>query len=172
MKKTSKKTQTAKQLSVTCRFMLPGDIKGVAKAHAEAFDNDPTRALETAKEHSGESKDSGAVVAVVGKTVVGYALFTVSDKDMYISNVGVLKRYRGKGVCGSMIPWLLRRISCYDCDTASLYVVSDTDAAVRCYKSHGFKGDGDSSSLTYKPSRRQKCPTRNTTLVCATGDCH
>jgi ribosomal protein S18 acetylase RimI-like enzyme len=172
MKNTSKKTKTAKQLTVTCRFMEKGDERGVAKVHAEAFDSDPARALETAKEHSGETKDHGAVVALVGKTVVGYAFFSVSDKDMYISNVGVKKTHRGKGVCGSMIPWLLARIACFNCDTASLYVVSDTDAAVRCYKSHGFTGEGDSSSLTYRPKRRRKCPTSKITLVCATGDCH
>jgi ribosomal protein S18 acetylase RimI-like enzyme len=180
MKNTSKKTKTAKQLTVTCRFMEKGDERGVAKVHAEAFDSDPTRALDTATEHNGETKDHGAVVALVGKTVVGYAFFSVSDsdsdsksgKDMYISNVGVRKSHRGKGVCGSMIPWLLARIACFNCTTASLYVVSDTDAAVRCYKSHGFAGEGESSSLTYRPKRRRKCPTSTMTLVCATGDCH
>jgi ribosomal protein S18 acetylase RimI-like enzyme len=171
MKNTGKKTTSSKDLKVTCRFMTQADESGVAKVHAEAFDNDPTRALQTAKEHSGHSKTEGAVVAVVGKTIVGYALFTVQDKDMYISNVGVRKRNRGHGVCGSMIPWLLRRIACFDCETASLFVVSDTDAAVRCYKSHGF--EGESSSLSYRPSKKLSCPKRRTTLVsCATGTCH
>jgi len=170
MKNTGKNTTSPKQLKVTCRFMTKSDVRGVAKAHAEAFDYDPARALEKAQEHSGTSKENGAVVAVVGKTVVGYALFSIQDKDMYIGNVGVAKRYRGQGVCGSIIPWLLRRIACFDCDTASLFVVSDTDAAVRCYKSHGFKGD--SSSLTYRPNKRRSCPKTQITLVCSSGDCH
>jgi ribosomal protein S18 acetylase RimI-like enzyme len=172
MKKTSKRPKAPKKLEVTCRFMEERDIKGAAKAHSEAFDASTDRALETAREHLDPSKKSGAVVALVGKTVVGYAFFTCSDRDMYISNVGVRKIYRGKGVCGSMVPWLLSRIACFDCDTASLYVVSDTDAAIKCYKRHGFKGDEGSSSLSYRPRRKRPCPTRNTTLVCATGDCH
>jgi len=151
--------------------MGKADVRGVAKVHAEAFDNDANRALETATEHSGLSKDHGAVVAVVGKTIVGYALFKVEEKDMYISNVGVRKQNRGQGVCGHMIPWLLRRIDCFNCETASLYVVSETDAAVRCYKSHGFVGDD--SSLTYRPKRKRSCPKSSTaTYTCVDGTCH
>jgi ribosomal protein S18 acetylase RimI-like enzyme len=171
MKNAAKKTTSSKSLKVTCRFMGKADVRGVAKVHAEAFDYEPSRALESVKEHSGHDKENGAVVAVVGKTIVGYALFTIQGTDMYIANVGVRRQNRGQGVCGRMIPWLLRRIACFGCDTASLIAVSDTDAAVRCYKSHGF--EGDSSSLTYTPSKKRGCPkSTSATYTCADGTCH
>lgn len=152
--------------------MTKGDIKSVAKVHAEAFDIfSAESAVSSVSDHAGQNKENGAVVAIVGKTIVGYALFSIQEKDMYIGNVGVRKRNRGQGVCGRMIPWLLKRLSCFGCETASLFVVSDTDAAVRCYKSHGF--EGDSSSLTYRPSKKRRCPKDSKSVTtCGTGSCH
>jgi len=155
-----KKTKFKK---ISCRMMKKEDVGAVAVLHSQAFhsvDDD-----ELAKRV--RSKTSRALVAVKNDgTIVGYTLFDFEmdekRKVMYVANVGVSAKHRGRGVCGVMVPWLVARLGRYKCKSAYLSVFSGNDSAVRCYTRAGFKFDSSSGMMRmqYRVPRKRTVKKR------------
>lgn len=133
MKKKSKKR-------FACHFVRKSEAKAVAAIHSEAFMSVSAKSV---KEKIG-SKTEGCMVAKNRKgTVVGYIFFDIEGDKMYVANVGVHKKHRGKGVCGRMIKWLMKRLPKFGCKSAYLSVSKENESAKACYTSRGFTAKDD-----------------------------
>lgn len=125
----------------SCHFIRKSEVKAVAAIHSEAFYSIATSSVK----EKVDGKTEGCVVAKNHKgTVVGYIFFDIeSDNKMYVANVGVHKKHRGKGVCGRMIKWLTKRLQKFDCKMAYLSVAKENESAKSCYTSRGFTAKDD-----------------------------
>lgn len=125
----------------SCHFIRKSEAKAVAAIHSDAFSSISTKSVK----EKVEGKTEGCVVAKNRKgTVVGYIFFDIeSDEKMYVANVGVHKKHRGKGVCGRMIKWLTKRLKKFNCKMAYLSVAQENESAKTCYTSRGFVAKDD-----------------------------
>lgn len=150
------KKQKRKKLGLRCRFIKRKDLEAVARIHSDAFSSTTKDELEDRVKPKGIKRrkmSKGAMVALHKEEVVGYILFDIEGKKMYLANVGVDSKRRSRGICNKMIPWLLKRLSAYRCTSAYLNVAKDNEAARRCYKGNGFidKDDSFMVCMEYSP---------------------
>jgi predicted N-acetyltransferase YhbS len=146
---------------ITCRMIRKEDVRAVEKLHDEAF------ASEDDLGNRVRGKTLRALVATKNDgTIVGYVLFDIEqnerEKVIYVANVGVGVKYRSRGVCGVMLPWLVARLTRLGIKRAYLTVFSDKEGAVSCYTSAGFKKDTKRSSayMVYRVPRRRVATKR------------
>ena len=150
---------TKKLNNLTCRMIARGDLKEVVALHTDAFFNADEE--EIARRVKGKKERAMVCVSRSGR-IEGYVFFdceTVdNERTMYIANVGVRTKSRNKGVCGTMLPWLVKRLARYKCNSANLIVSSGNDPAIRCYESAGFCMSRKSgmSGMEYRPKEKSK----------------
>lgn len=152
-----------KLISLTCRMIEQEDVKEVAALHCDAFFNVDEK--EIAARVRGKKERAMVCLSGSGK-IEGYVLFDCEsqggERRMYVANVGVREKSRNKGVCGTMLPWLMKRLGRYKCQLAHLVVSNSNDSAIRCYERAGFRLTKRSSMnrMEYRPAKNKKSKGR------------
>jgi len=89
-----------------------------------------------------DGENSAYVVAIFGGQIIGGAGIRNIVGDGEITNVAITKEYRGKGYSKQLLKAILERGRELGCDQFTLEVRVSNEAAIRCYKSVGFEGEG------------------------------
>lgn len=148
-----------KQLKkITCRMIRRSDAAAVAELHSDAFSRSSAEEFESRVRNR---KEKAMVAEKKDGTIIGYVLFDIEHKPgvgrvMYVANVGVSEKHRSRGVCGAMLPWLVKRVRKYDCEYAYLVVFKDNESAKRCYERAGFVPEDSSGMIRmeYHPPKK------------------
>lgn len=73
-------------------------------------------------------------------SVIGFIAFYENQMPtMYLSHVWVANQYRGKGIAGKLINFLIQNKKCEAFKEIRLEVVKDNHSAIRTYQKLGFK---------------------------------
>ncbi len=105
-----------------------------------------------------------AVVAVRGKTIIGFALYEIRKDEVYVANVGVDEKNRGCGTCNKMAKALVKLLPKLRRAKMTLIVARDNPHAIKCYRQAGFRlvperipgYTGSMLDMEYKLPRKRK----------------
>jgi [ribosomal protein S18]-alanine N-acetyltransferase len=84
---------------------------------------------------------AGFVVAWANNSIVGYVIaFSRPWGNGVIQSIGVLPEYRGRGIGQTLMKHAMNHLAW--CKTVNLLVEEDNKAAMRLYRSFGFRENG------------------------------
>ncbi len=126
----------ATELKVTLRDMIPDDLEKVALIEKSVF-TDPWPDDEF-EDHMNDS-ESGALVAVGARKMVGYACYQIDDHKLHLTNLAVDLACRRKSVAKQVLDHILDLARDRDCELIFLEVRVSNEAARCFYEASGFR---------------------------------
>lgn len=127
----------------------PGDLDDVGAVLAASFGAPPSRAPELAADLERTLPDPRVVLVLVrlDGTAVAAAKATTFDGWTYLSSVGTLPGYRGRGLAGLATRHAIAAAAAREPGRPYLGVFSGNEPALRLYERLGFQTVGDSPDL-------------------------
>nr|WP_321497104.1 N-acetyltransferase [uncultured Methanolobus sp.] len=150
-------------MKISIRNAEKGDIEGIMSVEHDSFHSNIVENSDTFLERVKAFSDGFLVVEIDGeiagyisselwdhsenidteKFVLGHSITEThrnDGKELYISSIGVLKKYRGKGYGNALFMELVNRIrGKYEILSIILIVSEDWHAAKRIYENGGFR---------------------------------
>lgn len=123
-------------MSITIVPMSQEHIEGIAQIEKECFSK--PWSLNSIKEEL-TNPTAMFFAATDGDTVAGYAGMNMAADECYMSNIGVLPTYRGKGIANALLDTCIGTAGGMMMKFISLEVRPSNKIAVDMYKNHGFK---------------------------------
>lgn len=127
-------------MDVIIREMKTNDIKDVLKIESESFSTPWSENAFLIELN--ENKLARYIVAEIDKEVVGYAGIWFILNEGHITNIAVLKEYRGKGLGNKLIEGLIWISIKNNIDNMTLEVRKTNIVAQSLYKKYGFIDSG------------------------------
>jgi ribosomal-protein-alanine N-acetyltransferase len=119
----------------TIERMGPEDVDQVARLEKICF-SDPWS--KSSFQHELTNRFSIPLVVKSGSTVVGYCCLWHVYEQMEIATIAVAPEFRGKGVGGTMMRWILEEAARQGCSSVVLSVRESNLTAIRLYRRFGF----------------------------------
>ena len=79
------------------------------------------------------------LVAKVGSTIAAYSITRTTGNRAELDSIAVAKRFRNRGIGNAFLSSVIRKLKRTGCETLSLMVRRDNEAAIRFYRSLGFR---------------------------------
>jgi ribosomal-protein-alanine N-acetyltransferase len=119
----------------TIERMGPEDVDQVARLEKVCF-SDPWS--KSSFQHELTNRFSIPLVVKSGSTVVGYCCLWHVYEQMEIATIAVAPEFRGKGLGGMMMRWILEEAARQGCSSVVLSVRESNLTAIRLYRRFGF----------------------------------
>jgi ribosomal-protein-alanine N-acetyltransferase len=119
----------------TIERMGPEDVDQVARLERVSF-SDPWS--KSSFQHELTNRFSIPLVVKSGSTVVGYCCLWHVYEQMEIATIAVAPEFRGKGLGGMMMRWILEEAARQGCSSVVLSVRESNLTAIRLYRRFGF----------------------------------
>ena len=119
---------------IEIRPMVESDFDRILRIERDAFTNPWSRydfVLSTGPRFY-------SVVAQWNGYIVGYAVSLLSEDEMHIGNLAVAKKWRRRGIGGSLLMHLLNQARARGLRRVTLEVRMSNEAAQHLYSKHGF----------------------------------
>lgn len=127
-------------MDIILRDMTEDDIEQVLEIESQSFSTPWTRNAFLIELR--ENMLAQYIVAQVDEKVVGYAGIWKILNEGHITNIAVLKDYRGKGIGNVLIEGLIWYCSKNNLDSMTLEVRESNTVAQNLYKKYGFVNSG------------------------------
>lgn len=127
-------------MDIILRDMTEDDIEQVLEIESQSFSTPWTRNAFLIELR--ENMLAQYIVAQVDEKVVGYAGIWKILNEGHITNIAVLKDYRGKGIGNVLIEGLIWYCSKNNLDSMTLEVRESNTIAQNLYKKYGFVNSG------------------------------
>ena len=114
------------------------DILKLSQLEAECFPKDAWNYRMLAD--SFENENFIGVLCDDGGEIAGYGGITLGYDTADIDNIAVAERYRGEGIGGNVLEWLVSAAAEKRMERVFLEVRVSNSAAMSLYLKHGFKG--------------------------------
>jgi ribosomal-protein-alanine N-acetyltransferase len=120
---------------LTIQRMSREDVDQVARLEKLSF-SDPWS--KSSFEHELTNRFSIPLVVKSGSAVVGYCCLWHVYEQMEIATIATAPEFRGKGIGGMMIRWILDEAASRGCSSVVLSVRESNLTAIRLYRRFGF----------------------------------
>jgi len=120
---------------IAVQRMSREDVEEVARLEKLCF-SDPWS--KSSFEHELTNRFSIPLVVKSGSTIVGYCCLWHVYEQMEIATIAVAPEFRGKGVGGMMMRWIVEEAARQGCSSVVLSVRESNLTAIRLYRRFGF----------------------------------
>ena len=122
--------------NLTIRSMTAQDIDTVITLERQIFpDPWPRSAFEDQIEDSGWY----ALVAEIGREIIGYACYMIVAHESHLTNVAVIPAFRRKLVAKRLLDTILQSVNAAGCEHILLEVRPSNEAAIAFYDKNDFQ---------------------------------